>query len=141
MSDDQVDNGTSQRRNGSIGITGDRLELRGDLAYNQGPMRGDLAFEGAPMRGDVTYDRKRERAREEEREGMYSTNSHQDFHQNTSYGQGFHGSLPRTEGNLYSLPHQLPHQDTPHLDANGGKLFNGVSTIAFNQVFVHPRLA
>ena len=124
MSDDQVDASMSQRRKGSIGITGDRLELRGDLTYNQGSMRGDLAFEGGPMRGDVTYDRKRERAREEEREGMYSANSHQDFHQNTSYGQGFHGSLPRTEGNPYSLPHQLPHQDTSHLDANGGKLFN-----------------
>ena len=126
MSDDQVDNGTSQRRKGSIGTTGDRLELRGDLAYNQGPMRGDLAFEGGPMRGDVTYDRKRERAREEEREGMYSTNSQQDFHQNTTYGQGFHGSLPRTKSNPYSLPHQLSHRDTPHLDGNGEKHFNGV---------------
>ena len=116
----------SQRRKGSIGTGGEQLELRGDLTYNQGPMRGDLAFEGGPMRGDVTYDRKRERAREEEREGMYSTNSQQDFHQNTTYGQGFHGSLPRTKSNPYSLPHQLSHRDTPHLDGNGEKHFNCV---------------
>ena len=74
------------------------------------------------LRGDVTYDRKRERAREEEREGMYNSGSAQSFHK-TSYGfQAFEGNLPKSEDNLYTLPpHEFQQPESLHSDCNGEK--------------------
>ena len=70
------------------------------------------------LRGDVTYDRKRERAREEEREGMY--NSPQNFHK-PSHCQDFGGNLPKSENNLYTLPHEFQQAESLHSDGNGEK--------------------
>ena len=70
------------------------------------------------LRGDVTYDRKRERAREEEREGMY--NSGQNFHK-TSYSQDFEGNLPNSEDNPYTLPHEFQQQESLQSDNYGEK--------------------
>ena len=72
------------------------------------------------LRGDVTYDRKRERAREEEREGMYNSNSPQNFHK-PSHCQDFGGNLPRSENNLYTLPHEFQQPESLHSDSNGEK--------------------
>ena len=70
------------------------------------------------LRGDVTYDRKRERAREEEREGMY--NSGQNFHK-TSYSQDFEGNLPKNDDNPYTLPHEFQQQESLQSDNYGEK--------------------
>ena len=69
------------------------------------------------VRGDVTYDRKRERAREEEREEMYNCG------QKTSYSQDFQGNLPSNsvEANPYTFPRELQQQESLHSESNGEK--------------------
>ena len=69
------------------------------------------------VRGDVTYDRKRERAREEEREGMYNCG------QKISYSQDFQGNLPSNslEANPYTFPRELQQQESLHSESNGEK--------------------
>ena len=74
------------------------------------------------LRGDVTYDRKRERAREEEREGMYNSGSAQSFHKTSCGFEAFEGNLPKSEANIYTLPpHEFQQPESLHSDCNGEK--------------------
>ena len=71
------------------------------------------------LRGDVTYDRKRERAREEERKGMYST-SRQSLYKTNFTDQDFQGSLQRSGDNTYTSPQEeFQQQESLHSESNG----------------------